>query len=70
MKIEISCNIWWAAFFILGVLRLAEVLTCSWWWIFSPLLIPAALSAFLAIVGIACLLLGKCLEKISKYYKS
>jgi hypothetical protein len=51
----------WPILFILIILKLCGVLTCSWFWVISPLWIIGGIFALVAtIMGVLCLTLLIC----------
>ena len=47
------------AFVMLLILKLTKLINCSWWWVFSPILIQIGIVVVVLICGLIKMLLDK-----------
>ena len=59
IELSFDTNIMIALFIVLLILKLVGWVSWSWWWIFSPLLIPAIISIIAVIINKLAFLLRK-----------
>jgi hypothetical protein len=51
-RVTVNIGIGWILFFIFLTLKLTDTISWSWWWVTSPLWIPVAASAVIAILAV------------------
>ena len=51
-QVTVKLGLGWILFFIYLTLKLTDTISWSWWWVTSPLWIPLAASAVIAILAV------------------